>query len=185
MKRLRITRRDPAHLSGKKSSQRAGSGLTAVRHGNRGISPQRTLTMTEAKGAPLSTRRGLRKFEIKGIRVAELARAGLTPDWRPGAAPRCVTVEMECSKHGDRADSVVVGTERAFITGIWRSVEVRACLVTSKPDPLQSKAARQAYDQWWSALGCIRDGLTAGDMMRKIEATSVMLKASHGTRSDS
>lgn len=40
--------------------------------------------MTEVKGALLSTRRGLRKFDIKGIRFAELARAGLTPDLEAG-----------------------------------------------------------------------------------------------------
>jgi hypothetical protein len=46
------------------------------------------------------------------ISVAELARAGITPDWMPGAVPRCVPVDMKWNRHGERAVSVVVGTER-------------------------------------------------------------------------
>src|SRR6056297_1363190 len=67
------------------------------------------------------------------IRVAELARAGLTPDWMPGAVPRCVPVEIKRNQHGERASTVVVGTERALVRGKWRSVEVRACPVTYRP----------------------------------------------------
>ena len=54
------------------------------------------------------------------IRVAELARAGLTPDWMPGAVPRCVPVEMKRNRHGDRAVSVVVDTTRLCLRGKWR-----------------------------------------------------------------
>jgi hypothetical protein len=36
------------------------------------------------------------------IRVAELARAGLTPNWMPGAVPRCVPAEIKRTRHGDR-----------------------------------------------------------------------------------
>jgi hypothetical protein len=45
------------------------------------------------------------------IRVAELARAGLTPDWMPRAVPRCVPVETRRNQHGERAVTEVVGTE--------------------------------------------------------------------------
>ena len=38
------------------------------------------------------------------IRIAELARAGLTPDWMPGAVPRCVPVETRRNQHGERSD---------------------------------------------------------------------------------
>lgn len=64
------------------------------------------------------------------IRIAELARAGLTPDWMPGAVLRCVPVGIKRNRHGDRAVSVVVGAERVLVRGKWRSVEVRACPVT-------------------------------------------------------
>ena len=37
------------------------------------------------------------------IRVAELARAGLTPDWTPGAAPHSVPIIVKQNQHGTRA----------------------------------------------------------------------------------
>ena len=111
------------------------------------------------------------------IRVVELARAGLTPDWMPGAVPRCVPVEMKRNRHGDRAVSVVVGTERVIINGKWRTVEVRACPVTFRPDAQQIEASRRAYEEWWQALVWIRDGLIDGGMLREVDVTRVMPKA--------
>ena len=108
------------------------------------------------------------------IRVAELARAGLTPDWMPGAVPRCVPVDIKRNRHGDRAVSVVVSTAHALINGKWRIVEVRACPVTFTPTPQQIDAARQAYDDWWQALDWVRDGLIAGGMLREVEVRAVM-----------
>lgn len=110
------------------------------------------------------------------IRVAELARAGLTPDWMPGAVPRCVPTEIKRNQHGDRALSVVVGTERVLVKGKWRSVEVRACPVTFRPDARQIEAVRRAYGDWRQALGWVRDGLIAGGMLRETEVTAVMPK---------
>jgi hypothetical protein len=111
------------------------------------------------------------------IRVAELARAGLTPDWMPGAVPRCVPVDIKRNRHGDRAVSVVVGTERVLIKGKWRSVEVRACPVTFRPDAGQIGAARDAYGAWWQALGWISESLIAGGMLREVDMTRAMPKA--------
>ncbi len=111
------------------------------------------------------------------IRVAELARAGLTPDWMPGAAPRCVPVEVKRNQHGERATTMVVGTERVLTRGKWRTVEILACPVTFSPHPRQIEAARRAYDDWWQALGWIRDGLIAGRMLREVEVTAAMPKA--------
>ena len=110
------------------------------------------------------------------IRVAELARAGLTPDWMPGAVPRCVPVDTRRNRHGDRAVSVVVGTAQVLIRRKWRTVEVRACPVTFSPHPEQIEAARKAYDGWWAALGWVRDGLIAGGMLRELEVTGLMPK---------
>jgi hypothetical protein len=110
------------------------------------------------------------------IRVAELARAGLTPDWMPGAVPRCVPVDIKRNRHGDRAVSVVVGTERAFVSGKWRSVEVRACPVTFRPDAQLIKAGRQAYQDWWRALGWVRGGLVASGLLREMEVLETMPK---------
>lgn len=111
------------------------------------------------------------------IRVAELARAGLTPDWMPGAVPRCVPVELKRNRHGDRAVSVVVGTERVLVKGKWRTVEVRACPVTFRPDASQIEAARRAYEDWWRALDWVRDGLRTGAMLRELEVMPTMPKA--------
>lgn len=111
------------------------------------------------------------------IRIAELAGAGLTPDWMPGAVPRCVPVDMKRNRHGDRATSEVVGTERVLIKGKWRSLEVRACPVRFSPDQRQIDGARQAYEDWWHALGWVREGLCAGGMLREIEVSTVMPRA--------
>jgi hypothetical protein len=108
------------------------------------------------------------------IRVAELARAGLTPDWLPGAVPRCVPVDMKRNRYGDRAVSIVVGIERVLVNGKWRSVEVRACPVTFRPDRSQIEAARRAYEEWHEALGWTRDGLIAGWMLLEIDVTEAL-----------
>ena len=111
------------------------------------------------------------------IRVAELARAGLAPDWMPGAVPRCVPVETKRNQHGARATTIVVGTERVLTRGKWRTVEVLACPVTFSPHPHQIEAARCAYDDWWLALGWIRDGLIEGAMLRDIDVSMAMPRA--------
>ncbi|MEI4233264.1 hypothetical protein [Roseovarius sp. D22-M7] len=116
------------------------------------------------------------------IRVAELARAGLTPDWMPGAVPRCVPVDVRRNKHGERAKTVVVGTARIRVRGPtprgrWKTVEILACPVTFSPHPEQIASARKDYDEWRQALGWVRDGLIAGGMLREVEVTGVMPKA--------
>ena len=110
------------------------------------------------------------------IRVAELARAGMTPDWMPGVVPRCVPVDMKRNRHGDRAVSVVVGTERVLVSGKWRTIEVRACPVTWRPLPEQIASARRGYEDWCQALGWLRDGLMAGRMLREMEMETTMPK---------
>jgi hypothetical protein len=110
------------------------------------------------------------------ISVAEMARAGITPNWMPGAVPRCVPVDIKRNRHGDRAVSVVVGTETVLVSGKLRTVEVRACPVTFSPAPQQIDAARRGYEDWWQALDWVRDGLMAGRMLREMEVTAVMPK---------
>jgi hypothetical protein len=110
------------------------------------------------------------------IRVAGLARAGLTPDWMPGAVPRCVPVEVTRNQHGERAATIFVGVERVLSRGKWRSVELQACPVTWVPHPGQIEGARRAYDDWCQALGWIREALLAGNMLREFEVTEAMPK---------
>ena len=110
------------------------------------------------------------------IRIAELARAGLTPDWMPGAVPRCVPVDIKRNRHGDRAVSVVVATERILVKGKWRTVDIRACPVTWRPYPEQIASARRGYEDWWASLDWVRDGLLAGGMLREVQVAKVMPK---------
>jgi hypothetical protein len=110
------------------------------------------------------------------IRVAELARAGMTPDWMPGVVPRCVPKETKNNQHGERATTIVVGTERVKTRGKWRTVELLACPVTWRPHPEQIASARRGYEEWWHALDFVRDGLMAGGMLRGMEVSAAMPK---------
>ena len=111
------------------------------------------------------------------IRVAELARAGLTPDWMPGAVPRCVPVEVKLNQHGERATTIVVGTERVLSRGKWRTVEVLACPVTFSPHPQQIEAVRRAYTDWIRALSWLQEILQSASMLKEISLTQVMPKS--------
>jgi hypothetical protein len=111
------------------------------------------------------------------IRVAELARAGLTPDWMPGAVPRCVPVETKRNQHGERATTIVVRTERLKTRGKWRTVDVLACPVTYTPHPQQIEAARRGYRDWVAALDWVRDMLAEGRMLRDVSVASALPKA--------
>ena len=108
------------------------------------------------------------------IQVAELARAGMTPDWMPGVVPRCVPLELKTNQHGERATTIVVGTERVKTRGKWRTVDVLACPVTWRPHPEQIASARRGYQDWWQALDCVRDGLIVGRMLREVDVTTTM-----------
>ena len=116
------------------------------------------------------------------IRVAELARAGLTPDWMPGAVPRCVPRETRENQHGVRAVTEVVGTERVLTRGKWRTVEVLACPVTWRPHPELIEATRRAYGDWWKAIAWVKDGLIAGSMLRDIEMSHKLPAAAPWSR---
>ena len=110
------------------------------------------------------------------IYVAELARAGMTPDWMPGVVPRCVPFQTKNNQHGGRATTIVVGTERVKTRGKWRTIELLACPVTWRPHPEQIASARRGYEDWWQALGWVRDGLLAGGMVREVDLTAAMPK---------
>ncbi len=110
------------------------------------------------------------------ISVAELARAGMTPDWMPGVVPRYVPLETKQNQHGERSSTIIVGIERVRTRGKWRTVEVLACPVTWRPYPEQIASARRGYEDWWQALDWVRDGLMAGGMLREVEVTGAMPK---------
>ncbi|TRW94614.1 hypothetical protein FNJ84_19125 [Paracoccus sp. M683] len=108
------------------------------------------------------------------IRIAELARAGMAPDWMPGAVPRCVPVEMRRNQHCARSITIPVGTTRVLTRGKWRTVQLRACPITWSPHPDQIAAARRHYAHGWLALEWVRDGLLAGGMLREIRVIDEM-----------
>ena len=83
---------------------------------------------------------------------------------------------MKRNRHGDRAVSVVVGTERVLVSGKWRTIEVRACLVTWRPHPEQITSARRGYEDWWQALDWVRDRLLMCRVLREVGVTEVMPK---------
>ena len=115
------------------------------------------------------------------IYVAELARAGMTPDWMPGAMPRCVPTLVKQNQHGTHVGTVVVGTERIRVRGptaraTWKTIDIVACPVTWRPHPEQIASARRGYEDWWQALDWVRDGLLAGGMLREVEVAAAMPK---------
>ena len=113
------------------------------------------------------------------IYVAELARAGMTPDWLPGVVPRCVPTLIKQNQHGTHVGTVVVGTERIRVRGptargTWKTIDIFACPVTWQPHPDQIAAARRGYEDWWQALDWVRDGLLVGGMLVEVEVTTAM-----------
>ena len=86
-------------------------------------------------------------------------------------------------QHGERATTVVVGTERVLSRGKWRTVEVRACPVMFHPDLRQIEAARRAYVQWTQALHWVKDGLMIGGMLRNLDLIHTMPAATPWTKS--
>ena len=90
------------------------------------------------------------------IRVAELARAGLTPDWMPGAVPRCVPTIVKQNQHGTHAGAVVVGTERIRVRGpgaraTWKAIDILACPVTFSPHPQRKYPGAGVPSGWPSS----------------------------------
>jgi thiazole synthase ThiGH ThiG subunit len=60
---------------------------------------------------------------------------------------------------------------------MWKTIDILACPVTFAPHPQQIEAARRGYDDWWQALGWVRDGLIEGGMLREVGVTAAMPKA--------
>lgn len=99
-----------------------------------------------------SARGGLRM----AIYMAELARAGLTPDWMPGARPKVVPVDWKITKHGQFAQTEVVEVVKYRHRGRVTAREVRACPVTYSPSAAKIASSRRGYLDWWGALRDLR-----------------------------
>lgn len=103
--------------------------------------------------AALPEGRGGRRM---GLTIAELARAGLRPDWMEGAVMRCVPVDVHKGRHGAYAKSDPCGQVEVISRGRKRTVEVRWCPVRFTHSPDRIAAARRDYLRWWDALWDLR-----------------------------
>ena len=89
---------------------------------------------------------------VMAAQIADLARAGLVPDWMPDAAPRVVPEAWRETKHGRFAKTEVVGTIRYRHRGRLTTRDVICCPVRISPSFDQIAAARQNYLDWYGAL---------------------------------
>ena len=103
------------------------------------------------------------------IWIAELARAGLMPDWGSDLQPRCIPMGWRRCKHGVYAERTLwTGDARV---GRWPANHLGkedgyVCLVRYEGDAREQAGRRRAWLQWWSALLELRQtfqhsGLTA------------------------
>ena len=116
------------------------------------------------------------------VRLAECARAGITPDWMPGAVPRLEPREWAGERKG-RSEFLRYDVEtfqqphpknRARMMTRRRKVEVRYTPCVLRPDPRQIEAQRESYVAWWRALDEVRASLKMGRLLRTIELTDQM-----------
>lgn len=108
------------------------------------------------------------------VRVAELARAGITPDWMPDARVRCVPLGWRTTRHGRFAKTEVIEVVRFKHRGRTIQREVTCCPVTYAPTAAQINAARRDYLGWWGALLSLGADLRGCGMLSRVEVTNVM-----------
>ena len=126
--------------------------------------PHPDADMVASALAALPEARGGRRM---GIWIAELARAGLRPDWMPTAQTKCEPVEIHKGRHGAYAKSEPCGQIELVSRGRKRLVELRWCPIRFTCTPDKIAAARRDYLRWWDALYDLRisfqryGGLTA------------------------
>lgn len=90
------------------------------------------------------------------IWMAEMARAGQQPDWRPDPKPTCRPVEWRQSKHGCYARTERAGQLSYAFRGRLRVFEIRYCPVTYTDSAEDIGRARRQWLRWWSALHELR-----------------------------
>ena len=117
------------------------------------------------------------------VRIAELARAGRTPDWAYNPPPQIIPCATSTNQHGTRAaiaDAAALGEQgwraqpRLTPKGVrvWDAVHYCPVRILHDPATVSARAARQRRDylQWWGALLELRQtfkiygGLSAFDV---------------------
>ena len=120
------------------------------------------------------------------IRMAELARSGIIPEWMPGAVPRLVPVAWRAANQtGQLAKSEVLAIyDEAFFVRhpryperkVRRTRKITIEWVPCRWDPSrqQIENVRAGYASWWRSLDHIRTTLIASDWLRTIDITDTM-----------
>lgn len=98
------------------------------------------------------------------VDMARWARAGMAPDWMPGAVPRCVPRDTRLTKHGMFAKTEVYERVERVHRGRKVKVDVMFCPVTFYPSSAQIVAARSAYGQWRLALQWMQGALRQANL---------------------
>lgn len=104
------------------------------------------------------------------VELARLARAGMAPDWMPGAVPRCVPRDTRLTKHGLFARTEVAGQVVSTHRGRKVVRDVLCCPVTFHPSGARITSARKAYGSWWLALQTLQGPLRRAGL-RTVEIT--------------
>lgn len=91
--------------------------------------------------------------KLMALRVAEYARARMTPDWMPGVVPAWRPVEWaRKNQFGQQAATDLAGYATTMRRGRKQRVEIRYCPVRLEPSPAVVERARLAYFEWYLAL---------------------------------
>ena len=100
------------------------------------------------------------------VRIAEMARAGLTPEFYPDATPRVIPLATRRTRHGVFSVTEDARDMRFAGHGRFRCRETRACPVRIVPTAQQIGAARRFYLDWIGALMHIRHELSRAGLAR-------------------
>ncbi len=121
------------------------------------------------------------------ISIAELARAGVSPDWMPDAAPKYVPKEWRRgNQHGQRIGATEQIGEHVEETKsphpknpaktITRrkshKIEITPCILVPSPESIT--AARGRFVDWHNALRYIRNVLQASNVLRQHSVSDQM-----------
>lgn len=144
--------------------------------------PHEDAEIVAAAVASLSEARGGKRM---AIRVSELARASLTPDWLPDAEPKIEPREWMTNRYGTRGKSEIIGHHTEIVEQVnprkptkriqrSRRHEIRWTPIRWTMTQDRIDAARKEYERWWLALDEIRQALQAGNMLFAHVVTDAM-----------
>lgn len=97
--------------------------------------------------------------KLMALRVAEYARARMTPDWMPGAESKWQPREWVTNRHGTSAKTAVESTITTVRRGRSKVIEIRSCPCHQVPPPAIIERARFHYAEWYRALRYLRGAL--------------------------